>query len=243
MKKIFTLCLLLVAAVQGWAFEQDKYYTINRNGETGSYIYAADGVMQTGALNADNGVYVWQFVPTGKADCYYIKNVATDTYMQTCNITLSTNVQLGNDPVEYYVSRGAGTTGSGTTYFLASNDQGTINYNDDATLGLNKGATGVVAFYVKTGRGNSYWEIKETSYNTTAPEPPADEDPDVCSTIIANGGFIVDAILCVGEATGVDTVETAAEVLVYTLDGRRVNKAQGLSKGVYIVGNKKVYVK
>ena len=58
MKKIFTLCLLLVAAVQGWAFEQDKYYTINRNGETGSYIYAADGVMQTGALNADNGAYV-----------------------------------------------------------------------------------------------------------------------------------------------------------------------------------------
>lgn len=185
MKKIFTLCLLLVAAVQGWAFEQDKYYTINRNGETGSYIYAADGVMQTGALNADNGAYVWQFIPTGKADCYYIKNVATDTYMQTCNITLSTNVQLGNDPVEYYVSRGAGTTGSGTTYFLASNDQGTINYNDDATLGLNKGATGVVAYYVKTGRGNSYWEIQETSYNTTAPEPPADEDPDVCSTIAA----------------------------------------------------------
>ena len=161
MKKIFTLCLLLVAAVQGWAFEQDKYYTINRNGETGSYIYAADGVMQTGALNADNGVYVWQFIPTGKADCYYIKNVATDTYMQTCNITLSTNVQLGNDPVEYYVSRGAGTymqtsapkdfgtkdnaavftttnptsQGSGSTKFNGDGDsQAYIDGSDDANL-------------------------------------------------------------------------------------------------------------
>lgn len=185
MKKIFILFLSLVAVLQGWAFEQDKYYTINRNGESGSYIYAADGVMQTGALNADNGMYVWQFIPTGKDNCYYIKNVATDTYMQSTNITLSSNVSLGNDPVEYYVSTGAGTTGSGTTYFLASNDQGAINYNEDATLGLNKGATGVVAYYVKTGRGNSYWEIKETSYNTSAPETPEDEDPDVCSAIAA----------------------------------------------------------
>ena len=183
MKKIFILFLSLVAVLQGWAFEQDKYYTINRNGESGSYIYAADGVMQTGALNADNGVYIWQFIPTGKDNCYYIKNVATETYMQSSNITLSTNVSLGNDPVEYYVSTGAGTTGSGTTYFLASNDQGTINYNEDATLGLNKGATGVVAYYVKTGRGNSYWEITETSYNTSAPEPPADEDPDRKSVV------------------------------------------------------------
>ena len=129
MKKIFILFLSLVAVLQGWAFEQDKYYTINRNGESGSYIYAADGMMQTGALNADNGMYVWQFIPTGKDNCYYIKNVATETYMQSSNITLSTNVSLGNDPVEYYVSTGAGTTGSGTTYLLASNDQGTINYN------------------------------------------------------------------------------------------------------------------
>ena len=181
MKKIFILFLSLVAVSQTWAFEQDKYYTINRNGESGSYIYAADGVMQTGTLNADNGVYVWQFIPTGNPDCYYIKNVATETYIQSSNIELSTNVALGSDPVEYYVSTGAGTT----TYFLASNDQGTINYTEDATLGLNKGVTGVVAYYVKTGRGNSYWEINEISYNTTAPEPPADEDPDVCSSIAA----------------------------------------------------------
>ena len=66
MKKIFLLFLSLVTVFQAQAFEQDKYYTINRNGESGSYIYAADGKMLTGALNADNGVYVWQFIPTGR---------------------------------------------------------------------------------------------------------------------------------------------------------------------------------
>ena len=48
MKKTLFLFLSLVTVFQGWAFEQDKYYTINRNGESGSYIYAADGKMLTG---------------------------------------------------------------------------------------------------------------------------------------------------------------------------------------------------
>ena len=60
--------------------------------------------------------------------------------------------------------------------------------------------------------------------------------------IIANGGFIVDAILIVGETTGIDVVETTTDLPVYTIDGRRVNKLEGLPKGIYIIGNKKIYV-
>lgn len=184
MKKIFTL-LLLALSISAQAFEQDKYYTINRNGESASYIYADGSNMKTGALDATNGAYVWQLIPTGKADCYYVKNVATDTYMQSTNLTLSSLVSLGTEPVEYTISTGAGTTGSGTTYFLASNDQGGIDYNNDATLGLNKGANGIVAYYIKTGRGNSYWEITETNYSETGPAPSVPEDDDVCSAIAA----------------------------------------------------------
>jgi hypothetical protein len=87
--------------------------------------------------------------------------------------------------VEYIISTGAGTTGSGTTYFLASNDQGTINYNEDATLGLNKGEKGVVAYYIKTGRGNSYWNITEVDYSPEGPAEPEVEDSDVCPAIAA----------------------------------------------------------
>lgn len=184
MKKIFTL-LMLVVAISAQAFEQDKYYTINRNGESSSFIYASGTKMNTGALNAEDGNYIWQLIPTGNADCYYVKNVASDTYVQSCNIELSTEVQLGTDPVEFVIGRGAGTTGSGTTYFLASNDQGGIDYNNDATLGLNKGATGVVAYYIKTGRGNSYWEINEVNYSETGPAPSVPEDDDVCAAIAA----------------------------------------------------------
>lgn len=184
MKKIFTL-LLLVMAISAQAFEQNKYYTIHRNGETSSYIYANGSNMGIGTLNSEDGAYVWQLIPTGKADCYYVKNVGTDTYMQSTKIELSSLVSLGTDPVEFVISTGAGTTGSGTTYFLASNDQGGIDYNNDATLGLNKGATGVVAYYIKTGRGNSYWEINEVNYSETGPAPSVPEDDDVCAAIAA----------------------------------------------------------
>ncbi|MBQ5895414.1 MAG: hypothetical protein IIW75_02460, partial [Bacteroidaceae bacterium] len=66
--------------------------------------------------------------------------------------------------------------------------------------------------------------------------------PTGSNGIIANGGFIVDAILVVGETTGIEVVETTTDLPVYTIDGRRVNKQQGLPKGIYIIGNKKVYV-
>lgn len=187
MKSFFTLCLSLLAITQAQAFEEGKFYTINRNGEQTSFIYASGSNMQIGALNAEDGKYVWKLIPTENTDCYYIQNVATDLYVQSSATPgLSQLVSLGTDPVEYMISTGAGSTGSGTTYFLASTDQGGINYNEDATLGLNKGANGVVAYYIKTGRGNSYWNINEVAYGSEPqPTPPAVEEEDVCPAISA----------------------------------------------------------
>lgn len=65
--------------------------------------------------------------------------------------------------------------------FAFSADQ-TIDYTTASTLGLNKGASGSVAYYTKTGRGNSYWEIEETDYNPDDPSigsGQATEDDDV----------------------------------------------------------------
>ncbi|MBO5699344.1 MAG: hypothetical protein J6R79_05000 [Bacteroidaceae bacterium] len=185
MKKLFLWFLAFITSFQVWAFEQDKYYAINRNGESGAYIYASGLMMKTGSMKDNDGSYVWQFIPTENDDCYYIKNVSTNTYVQSTNISLSSTVALGSDPVEYMVSTGAGTTGSGTTYFLASTDQGTINFAEDATLGLNKGANGVVAYYIKTGRGNSYWNITEVNFSPEGPGEPEVEDDDVCPSIAA----------------------------------------------------------
>ncbi len=186
MKRFLTLCLSLLAISQAQAFEEEKYYTINRNGEQSSFMFASGSNIQTAALKDNDAQYVWQLIPTDNTDCYYIKNVATELYVQSSSTPgLSQLVSLGTEPVEYMISTGSGTTGSGTTYFLASTDQGGINYNEDATLGLNKGANGVVAFYIKTGRGNSYWNINEIAYSEGEPTPPAEEEADVCPAISA----------------------------------------------------------
>ena len=182
MKKILSLLALALLPMLAFAFSADKYYTIHRNGETTSYIYQNGTTMSHGALQQNNPAYIWQLIPTGEADVYYIRNVGTEQYIQTSVITLSALVDMGDEPVPYLVSHGANTSGH---YFLASNDQ-TIDYTTDSTLGLNKGANGVVAYYIKTGRGNSYWEIEETSYNPDDPstgDGQATEDDDISPNV------------------------------------------------------------
>lgn len=178
MNRFFSLLLLALLPTLAFAFSADKYYTIHRNGEASSYIYQNGSTMSHGALVKNNPSYIWQFIPTGETDVYQIRNVGSEQYVQTSVLTLSTLVSMGDAPVDYLVSHGANTAGH---YFLASNDQ-TIDYNTDSTLGLNKGANGVVAYYIKTGRGNSYWEIQETDYNPDD-NTPVTEDDDVSPNV------------------------------------------------------------
>lgn len=57
--------------------------------------------------------------------------------------------------------------------------------------------------------------------------------------ILANGGTIVDAMLRVGDPTGISNVTTTSErKSMYDLSGRRLEKAP--AKGVYILNNRKV---
>lgn len=178
-KTLFTILIALLPVV-AFAFSADKYYTIHRNGETASYIYQNGATMGYAALQANNPAYIWQLIPTGETDVYQIRNVGSEQYVQTSFITLSSLVAMGDNPVDYIVSHGANADGY---YFIASNDQ-TIDYNTDSTLGLNKGANGVVAYYIKTGRGNSYWEIEETNYNPDD-NTPVTEDEDVAPGVSA----------------------------------------------------------
>lgn len=151
-----------VSAGAGPGFEAQKYYTIHRNGNKQAYIYQQGDGMQTGALVSDKMCY-WVLEPTGYADRYYVKNATTGDYIQSSNIGLSGMVKMGKTPVEYEVARGqAGSTAG--YYYLCSTDQ-SISTATDKTLGLNFGVTGVVAYYIKAGRGNSYWEIEESEYN------------------------------------------------------------------------------
>ena len=202
MKKLLSTFTLLLVCVFAQAFNESKYYVINRNGNSSAYMYANGNNIMASSLDKANGSFIWQLIPTGTTNGYYLKNVGSGMYAQTCNIALSSLVELGANPVEYIVSTGAGAT----TYFMASNDQGAINYNEDATLGLNFGASGVCAFYIKTGRGNSYWTITETNYSPTPPEPSEGEDEDVQPNVhayrIPCGTFRPDTKLTQIDITG-----------------------------------------
>lgn len=185
-KTLFTI-LLAILPVVAFAFSADKYYTIHRNGEASSYIYQNGATMSHGALVKNNPAYIWQLIPTGEADVYQIRNVGSEQYIQSSAITISSLVAMGDDPVDYLVAHGA----TPNAYFLASNDQA-VDYTTDSTLGLNKGASGVVAYYIKTGRGNSYWEIEETDYNPNDNTPVTEDDdvsPNVCAYRLPCGTY------------------------------------------------------
>lgn len=139
-------------------------YTLHRNGNTNAYMYQNGSLIPTGPYDKNTRCY-WLFEPTGKEGCYFVRNATSGQYIQSTNITLSSAVSMGSTPVEFYVARditgGASTSGF---YYLCSTDQ-TIDNSVDGTLGLNLGSTGVVAYHIRTGRGNSYWEIEEHEYD------------------------------------------------------------------------------
>ncbi len=155
-------------------FSADKFYTIHRNGNASAYIYQKGSTMGTAQMDNTKSFW-WVLEPTGNADSYYIRNATTGQYVQSSVQTLSSLVPMGSTPVEFQIKKdetaGAATNGY---YYIASTDQ-TISVATDGSLGLNFGATGVVAYYIKTGRGNSYWQIEESDY---AYEPPVVEETD-----------------------------------------------------------------
>ena len=62
--------------------------------------------------------------------------------------------------------------------------------------------------------------------------------------ILANGGYIVDAILEVtSNSTGIDAATLDKNAKVYTLDGRRVFVNGKLNRGFYIINGQKTFVK
>lgn len=158
--------------------EEPVMYTISLNPKKSNIapnvVYVADegtGLM-TATTYATADKYHWYLEPTGNENCYYIKNVATGNYMQSSK-NLSTQLTLGTEPVEYKIGTDQ-TEGSGTTgySYLCSTDQ-TVDNATDGTLGLNyeKDGNKVIGYYIKSGRGNSYWEVKKVGEETETDEP------------------------------------------------------------------------
>ena len=171
---VFT-CSTTTLADDGHTFpEKGKVYVIHRNNDTNSYIYENGNALNAAPKTNTNKQY-WQFVPTEKANCYYIQNVTSKRYVQSSKTPgESQQIKVGNTPVEFEIKPNTN-DGAGALkgyYYMCSTDQ-TIDNTQDGTLGLNyAGGQGkVVAFHIRYNRGNSYWDIQESAYDYEAPAP------------------------------------------------------------------------
>lgn len=151
----------------------DGYYQINRNNNASMYLmHADDGSLKYAA--ADNAVKCfWQFEPSGREGCYYVKNATSGQYLQSTRTPgRNGRVMLGANPVEYKVGRDAGATSATRGfYYLCSTDQ-TIDATTNGTLGLNaQPGTGNVVCYdiCASSSANSYWALTEVDYTYEVP--------------------------------------------------------------------------
>lgn len=178
----------LTGSISVWADEahpfpeEGKIYVLHRFNDSNSYVYEnGNGLFASPRTNTQK--QYWKFIPTDKANCYYIQNVTSKRYVQSTKIAESTQVSIGNTPVEFEIKKNT-TSGAAPNgyYYICSTDQ-TIDPSKDGTLGLNyQQATGkVVAYHIRYNRGNSYWDILESDYDYEAPAPI--EHSDYCKKL------------------------------------------------------------
>lgn len=179
-RKVLLSILTLSLGTSGVALADDghtfpvdgKTYVIHRFNNANSYIYE-DGMSLNAAPKTNTNKQYWQFIPTATANRYYIQNVTSKRYIQSTNVTSESQIKTGTKPVEFEIK--ANTTQDAAPkgyYYICSTDQ-TISVSGDNTLGLNyQESTGkVVAYYIRYNRGNSYWDIQESTYDYEAPAP------------------------------------------------------------------------
>ena len=109
----------------------------------------------------------WEFVPTEKNNCFYLRNTATGRYIQSCNLEPSSasRVNTGKDPVEYYVAKNT-TAGAATfgQYWFSSTDCANYDKTASSPRALNKdGASNfIITWTAANGNVGSFWTLHET---------------------------------------------------------------------------------
>ena len=161
MKKILLLFCAAICVVQttlALTIEDGKYYTIANRNDINLYIKDAGvDIIQMGAL--DDACY-WQFIATGNAGCYFVKNKKTGRYAQLCSTETEVNVTMGDNPVEYRIKECA-TEGTDMFGLTSTNEN---NYDFTAgCIGWNwKNDNTVQTFAAAEGTNHrSFWKFTE----------------------------------------------------------------------------------
>lgn len=147
-----------------WYDDRDYYMTREADG---SVVMATEDNTQR---------QFWGLEPTGNDNCYYIKNLATSDYIQSCNMEASTTsvITTGTEPVEYYVEE-VTTSGSGVYGYYRLTSTDCDNYADASAMpvGLSgdESTSSVISWYADESRTSSYWMIEETENLYEFPQP------------------------------------------------------------------------
>lgn len=143
------------------SFSSDKVYTIVCKPDFNTFMQDKG----TGKLLLGYEVSgsLWTFVPTGNADCYYVKNVKTGNYIQACPDS-EVPVDMGTTPVEYYIKGDAEGGQAGENFYrMTSTDRTPYDFSA-GTIGLNRAGdnTKVQGFNSVVGANQwSVWRILE----------------------------------------------------------------------------------
>lgn len=147
----------------------DTYYHIVSKGNAQAYMTEekSGAIVVKGYTPAVR--CFWQFVPTDREGCYYIKNATTGRYIESTNKQPSSasKISTSETPVEFYVGKNTteGTPTFGTWYFSSTD----CDNHADATRSpraLNKdgASTNIIVWTAGQSDQNSYWNIIATDY-------------------------------------------------------------------------------
>lgn len=150
-------------------FDEGKYYKLYNCNNNAWYMGASTGGELMVMDNTESNMIWWQFQPTGREGCYYVRNATTRQYIQALKTKgANSYISLGDAPVEYYVGKNK-KTGNKTEGFYWFSSTNTTDYDkqNSNTLALNKdGASSRVLTWSANGsETNSYWAAVESAYN------------------------------------------------------------------------------
>ena len=159
-------------------FSADKVYYIQWKNTGANYITENRDKSLTVADKKNSKYQFWKLIPVeGKSHCYYIQNVVTENYIETCNKDKNSKsyIYTSTEKREYYIGQTTSTSANiAGCYYMSSTD--CADYSDESKnpLALNKdgGSNGVLTWTAGHGSEGSYWKIVETTEEYKAPEPP-----------------------------------------------------------------------
>lgn len=159
-------------------FSADKVYYIQWKNTGANYITENRNKSLTVADKNNSKYQFWRLIPVeSKSHCYYIQNVVTENYIETCNKDKNSKsyIYTSTEKREYYIGQTTSTSANiAGCYYMSSTD--CADYSDESKnpLALNKdgGSNGVLTWTAGHGSEGSYWKIVETTEEWQAPEPP-----------------------------------------------------------------------